>query len=75
MGTFWDYRWPWLLATLDFLFCFKLELRGFSCHAYIGSLVLEIIKLIGLFITLCLLEKAFVIFMVSKLERTYIQVI
>ena len=50
------------------------EPHRFSCHAYIGSLVLEIIKLIGLFITLCLLEKAFVIFMVNKLERTYIQV-
>ena len=75
MDTFWDYRWPWLLATLEFLFCFKLDPRGFSCHAYMGSLVLEIIKLIGLFIILCLLEKAFVIFMASKLERTYIQVI
>ena len=62
-------------ATLEFLFCFKLEPRGFSCHAYIGSLVLEIIKLIGLFITLCLLGKVFVILMVSKSERTYIQVI
>ena len=75
MGTFWDYRCPLLLATLEFLFCFNLELRGFSCHAYIGSLVLEIIKLIGLFITLCLLGKAFVILMVRKSERTYIQVI
>ena len=57
------------------MFCFKLELRGFSCHAYIGSLVLEIIKLIGLFITLYLLGKAFVILIVRKSERTYIQVI
>ena len=40
-----------------------------------GSLVLEIIKLIGLFITLYLLGKAFVILMVGKSERTYIQVI
>ena len=74
MDTYWDYRWPWLLATLEFLFCFKLDPRGFSCHAYIGSLVLEIIKLIGLF-TLYLLGKAFVILMVIKSERTYIQVI
>ena len=75
MDTFWDYRWPWLLATLEFLFCFKLDPRGFSCHTYMGSLVLEIIKLIGLFITLYLLGKAFVILIVRKSERTYIQVI
>ena len=75
MDTFWDYRWPWLLATLEFLFCFKLDPRGFSCHAYMGSLVLEIIELIGLFITLYLLGKAFVILIVRKSERTYIQVL
>ena len=82
-GTFWDHGWPWLLPTPEFLFWFKVEPRGFSYQAYIGSLVLDIINLIGLFIPLWLstgkslksFGKAFVILMARKPERTYIQVI
>ena len=42
-----DRRWPWLLPTSEFLFWFKVESCGFSCHAFIGFLM-------GLFIPLWL---------------------
>ena len=55
---------------------FKVEPRGFSCHAFIGFLM-------GLFILLWLstgnsfksLGKAFVTLMVSKPKRTYVLLI
>ena len=70
----WNRRRLWLLPTSEFLFWFKVESRGFSCHAFIGFLM-------GLFIPLWLstgnsfksLGKAFV--MVSKPKRTYVLLI
>ena len=66
------------MADLD---CY-LEPRGFSCHSHISFLVLDIVNPKGLFIPLWLstgkslksLGKAFEVLMVSKPERTHIQV-
>ena len=66
------------MADLD---CY-LEPRGFSCHSHISFLVFDIVNLKGLFIPLWLstgnslksLGKAFEVLMVSKPERTHIQV-
>ena len=42
------------LHLTEFLFWCKVEPHGFSCHACIGFLVLDIINLIGLLIPLWL---------------------